>query len=182
LALDVAASEFFRDGQYHFKDKSLGTLKGEAVVDYYESLSRDYPLVSIEDGFAEDDWGSWSLATRRLGKKLQWVGDDLFVTQVSRLKRGIEENVANAILIKLNQVGTLSETLDTMKLAAEKGYRNVVSHRSGESEDATLAHLVVGTGAGQVKTGSLSRSDRTAKYNELLRLSESLNLSFAKIF
>jgi enolase len=182
LALDVAASEFFKEGRYHFKDKSMGVLSGAELVEYYSGLAKDFPLLSIEDGFSEDDWESWGQATQKLGQRVQLVGDDLFVTQEARLKRGIEAKSANAILIKLNQVGTLSETLETMKCATLNGFRNVVSHRSGETEDSSLAHLAVGTGAGQVKTGSLSRSDRTAKYNELLRLEELLELPFAKIF
>jgi enolase len=162
------------------KDKNVGSVDSKGLVQYYAELCKKFPIVSIEDGCAEDDWSGFSELTKTLGANVQLVGDDLFVTQVSRLKQGIEQNVANAILIKLNQVGSLLETLETMKLAAEKNYRNVVSHRSGETEDTTLAHLAVGTGAGQVKTGSASRSDRMAKYNELLRLEESLKAEFAK--
>jgi enolase len=179
LALDVAASEFFKDGKYNFNDKKLGTVSSEKLVEYYEGLCRDFPLVSIEDGCAEDDWDGWKLLTQKLGSKVQLVGDDLFVTQVGRLKQGIERGSANAVLIKLNQVGSLSETLETMALAKAKNYANVVSHRSGETEDTTLAHLAVGTGAGQVKTGSASRSERMAKYNELLRLEENLGCKLA---
>jgi enolase len=172
LALDVAATEFFSDGSYVFKDPSLGKLSGKELVDVYADWSKRYPIVSIEDGFSEDDWDSWVLATQKLGDDLQLVGDDLFVTQVSRLKMGLEKKAANAVLVKLNQVGTIWETLKTMHLAQRSEYENIVSHRSGETEDTSLAHLVVGTGAGQVKTGSASRSDRMAKYNELLRLEE----------
>lgn len=172
LALDVASTEFFESGVYKFRDTSLGTLNGSELVSYYAKLCEAYPIVSIEDGFAEDDWDSWVLATEKLGKKVQLVGDDLFVTQESRLQMGLDRKAANAVLVKLNQVGTLWETLKTMHMAQRHGYANIVSHRSGETEDTSLAHLVVGTGAGQVKTGSASRSDRMAKYNELLRLEE----------
>lgn len=180
LALDVASSEFFKDGYYNLKDTKVGKVDSRGLVQYYAELCKKFPIVSIEDGCAEDDWSGFSLLTKELGSNIQLVGDDLFVTQVSRLKRGIEEKVANSILIKLNQVGSLLETLETMKLANDKGYNNVVSHRSGETEDTSLAHLAVGTGAGQVKTGSASRSDRMAKYNELLRLEESLGAKFSK--
>lgn len=172
LALDVASTEFFADGMYKFRDASLGTISGKDLVAYYNDLSKKYPIVSIEDGFAEDDWDSWVLATQTMGDRVQLVGDDLFVTQEARLKIGLDRKAANAVLIKLNQVGTLWETLKTMHMADRNGYANIVSHRSGETEDTSLAHLVVGTGAGQVKTGSASRSDRMAKYNELLRLEE----------
>lgn len=172
LALDVAATEFFVDGFYNFRDAKLGKIAGKDLVQYYADLSKKYPIVSIEDGFAEDDWDSWVLANQSIGNRVQLVGDDLFVTQESRVKMGLEKHAANAVLIKLNQVGTLWETLKTMHLAERNGYANIVSHRSGETEDTSLAHLVVGTGAGQVKTGSASRSDRMAKYNELLRLEE----------
>ncbi len=179
LALDVASSEFFKDGAYQFHDKSLGTLSSEKLSAFYGKLAAEYPLLSVEDGFAEDDWKGWQIATTELGSKLRLIGDDLFVTQVSRLKMGLEQNAANAILIKLNQVGSLLETLQTMALASEKGFLNVVSHRSGETEDTSLAHLAVGTGCGRVKTGSASRTDRMAKYNELLRLEEALKCPFA---
>ncbi|HVJ65232.1 MAG TPA: phosphopyruvate hydratase [Bdellovibrionota bacterium] len=172
LALDVASTEFFADGVYKFTDASIGHVSGAQLVDVYAGWAKRYPIVSIEDGFSEDDWDSWVLATQKLGASMQLVGDDLFVTQVSRLKMGLEKKAANAVLIKLNQVGTLWETLKTMQLAERNDYNNIVSHRSGETEDTSLAHLVVGTGAGQVKTGSASRSDRMAKYNELLRLEE----------
>ncbi len=169
LALDCAASEFFdrKAGTYTFDKKSVTTA---ALVGIYEELSRKYPIASIEDGCSEDDWAGWKLLTERIGARVQLVGDDLFVTNVERLRRGIESATANAILIKLNQIGTLTETLDCMRLAAVSGYRSVVSHRSGETEDAFIADLAVATNAGQIKTGSLSRSDRVAKYNQLLRI------------
>jgi enolase len=169
IALDCAASEFFdrKSGLYTFDKKPISR---EELVALYEELSRKYPIVSIEDGCAEDDWDGWQLATRRLGDRVQLVGDDLFVTNVERLRRGIEGGTANAILIKLNQIGSLTETLDCMRLAAENGYRSIVSHRSGETEDSFIADLAVATNAGQIKTGSLSRSDRVAKYNQLLRI------------
>jgi enolase len=169
LALDAAASEFFdkKTNKYTFDKK---TITGAELVATYEKLSQTYPIISIEDGCAEDDWETWKLLTDRIGKKVQIVGDDLFVTNPERLKRGIETGTANAILIKLNQIGTLTETLDTIRTAAEAGYRSVISHRSGETEDAFIADLAVATNAGQIKTGSLSRSDRIAKYNQLLRI------------
>ncbi len=170
LALDPAASEFFEGGQYVFR-KSDGSIRdAEGMVRFYADWVRQYPIVSIEDGLAEDDWQGWKLLTNELGKKIQVVGDDLFVTSVRRLRRGIDEGAANAILIKLNQVGTLTETLQTMELARSVGYRTVISHRSGETEDTTIADLAVATGAGQIKSGSLSRTDRTCKYNQLLRI------------
>ena len=169
LALDVAASEFFDKGskKYTFDKKPI---TGPELVAIYEKLSTTYPLVSIEDGCAEDDWDTWKLLTDKLGKKVQLVGDDLFVTNVDRLKRGIEGGFANAILVKLNQIGTLSETFDAIRMAHEAGYRSIISHRSGETEDTFISDLAVGTNAGQIKTGSLSRSDRVAKYNQLLRI------------
>ncbi len=182
LALDVAASEFFKDGKYNFRDKAVGVVDSAGLQGYYMGLLKDFPIVSIEDGFAEDDWDGWRAATASLGSKVQLVGDDLYVTQVSRLKRGIEMKAGNAILIKLNQVGSLLETLETMHLATQSGFASIVSHRSGETEDTTLAHLAVGTGCGQVKTGSASRSDRMAKYNELLRLEEELGSGFAEAY
>lgn len=180
VALDVAASEFYKDGKYEFNEKALGSCGSEQLNEYYKTLCKEFPLVSIEDGFAEDDWAGWQRNTKDLGSQIQLVGDDLFVTQVSRLKQGIEQKAANAILIKLNQVGTLLETLETMSLAKSAGMVSVTSHRSGESEDTSLAHLAVATGCGQVKTGSASRSDRLAKYNELLRLEEFLKCPLAK--
>ncbi len=169
VALDCAASEFFdkKSGKYTF-DKT--PLSAEQLVAKYIELSDKYPLVSIEDGCSEDDWAGWKLLTDKLGKNVQLVGDDLFVTNVERLKRGIEGGYANAILIKLNQIGTLTETLDTIRLGAAHGYRSIISHRSGETEDTFIADLAVATNAGQIKTGSLSRSDRVAKYNQLLRI------------
>ncbi|HEY5241255.1 MAG TPA: phosphopyruvate hydratase [Polyangiaceae bacterium] len=169
VALDCAASEFFdkKAGKYTFDKKSVTR---EELVGIYEALSRKYPIVSIEDGCSEDDWDGWKALTERIGDRVQLVGDDVFVTNVERLKRGIEGNVANAILIKLNQIGTLSETLDCIRLAARSNYRTIISHRSGETEDAFIADLAVATNAGQIKTGSLSRSDRVSKYNQLLRI------------
>lgn len=180
LALDVASSEFYKDGEYQFRDAELGHVKGDALTEYYKGLVERFPIVSIEDGFAEDDWESWKLGTESLGSRVQLVGDDLLVTQAARLQRGIDEKAGNAILIKLNQVGSLLETLQTMKLATQNSWASVVSHRSGETEDTSLAHLAVATGCGQVKTGSASRSERIAKYNELLRLESSLKLPFAR--
>ncbi|MCC6572515.1 MAG: phosphopyruvate hydratase [Planctomycetes bacterium] len=171
LALDAAATEFFKDGKYEFEN---GKLSGGQMVDYYDKLCGKYPVVSIEDGLAEDDWDSWIEMTRKLGAKVQIVGDDLFVTNTKRLNEGIARNAANAILVKLNQIGTLTETLDCIRTAQVAGYGVTISHRSGESEDAYIADLAVATNAGQIKTGSLSRSDRTAKYNQLLRIEEDL--------
>jgi len=169
VALDCAASEFFdkKTGKYTFDKKSVSR---EELVGIYEELSKKYPIVSIEDGCSEDDWDGWKLLTERLGARVQLVGDDLFVTNVERLRRGVEGGFANAILIKLNQIGTLTETLDCIRVACESGFRSIISHRSGETEDAFIADLAVATNAGQIKTGSLSRSDRVAKYNQLLRI------------
>ncbi|MDP9150802.1 MAG: phosphopyruvate hydratase [Myxococcota bacterium] len=169
VALDCAASEFFdkKSGKYTFDKKSISR---EELVAIYEQLSNKYPLISIEDGCSEDDWDGWKLLTQRIGDRVQLVGDDLFVTNVERLRRGIEGGTANAILIKLNQIGTLTETLDCIRLATESGYRSIISHRSGETEDSFIADLAVATNAGQIKTGSLSRSDRVAKYNQLVRI------------
>src|SRR5256714_5747714 len=176
IALDPAASEFYDSKQnlYVFK-KSDGSKKtaGE-LIDYYADLCARFPIISIEDGCAENDWDGWKKLTKRLGEKIQLVGDDLFVTNVEFLRRGIAEHVANSILIKVNQIGTLTETLATIDLAKTNGYTTVISHRSGETEDASIADIAVGTNAGQIKTGSLSRSDRTAKYNQLLRIEEEL--------
>jgi enolase len=171
IALDCAASEFYKDGKYTF-DKKPHT--AAELADVYATLASKYPIVSIEDGFAEDDWDGWKLITDKLGSKVQLVGDDLFVTNKTRLARGIEGKIANSILIKLNQIGTLTETLDTIRLATSAGYTSIISHRSGETEDAFIADLAVATNAGQIKTGSLSRSDRIAKYNQLLRIGEEL--------
>ncbi len=176
IALDPAASEFYdsKNNLYVFK-KSDGSKKtaGE-LIDYYADLCARFPIISIEDGCAENDWDGWKKLTKRLGEKIQLVGDDLFVTNVEFLRRGIAEHVANSILIKVNQIGTLTETLATIDLAKTNGYTTVISHRSGETEDASIADIAVGTNAGQIKTGSLSRSDRTAKYNQLLRIEEEL--------
>ncbi len=174
LALDPAASEFFDGGKYVFKKSDGSTRDAEGMIRFYSDWIRQYPIVSIEDGLAEDDWQGWKELTAELGKKTQLVGDDLFVTSRGRLARGIDAGVANAILIKLNQVGTLTETLQAMELARSVGYRTVISHRSGETEDTTIADLAVATGAGQIKTGSLSRAERTCKYNQLLRIEEEL--------
>ncbi len=175
LALDVAASEFFEDGKYHFKKSSGARLTPEQMVQLYEKWASQYPIVSIEDGMAEDDWQGWTALTEALGEKIQLVGDDVFVTNAERLKKGIADAVANSILIKLNQVGTLSETMDTIELAKTDGYTTVISHRSGETEDAFIADLAVASNAGQIKTGSASRTDRIAKYNQLLRIEEELS-------
>jgi enolase len=171
IALDPAATEFFHDGVYEFEGR---TADGPAMAEFYEGLAARYPLVSVEDGVAEDDWDAWRGLTERLGERLQLVGDDLFVTNVERLRRGIDEGVANAILVKVNQIGTLTETLETIELARSNGYAVVISHRSGETEDTTIADLAVATNAGQIKTGAPSRTDRVAKYNQLLRIAEEL--------
>jgi enolase len=173
LALDAAATEFFKDGKYRLEGEGQ-VLESEAMARYYEALCRDYPIASIEDGMAEDDWRGWSMLTQALGGRVQLVGDDLFVTNPERLKRGIAEGVANAILVKVNQIGTLSETLEAVETAHRAAYAAVMSHRSGETEDSTIADLAVATNCGQIKTGSLSRSDRLAKYNQLLRIEEEL--------
>jgi enolase len=173
FALDVAASSFFKDGKYHLDAE--GTKKtSEEMVDIYEKLCSKYPIVSIEDGLDENDWKGWELLTKRLGKKVQLVGDDLFVTNSKLLAKGIEMGVANSILIKLNQIGTVTETLKTIELAKVHGYTTIISHRSGETEDTFIADLAVATNSGQIKTGSASRTDRIAKYNELLRIEEEL--------
>lgn len=171
LAMDVASSEFFKEGQYTYEGAAHPATD---LIDYLEQLVNDYPIVSIEDGLQEDDWQNWNLLTQRLGHRIQLVGDDLFVTNPIRLKQGIEQKSANAILIKLNQIGTLTETLQTIDLATRNGFRSVISHRSGETEDTTIADLAVATRAGQIKTGSLCRSERVAKYNRLLRIEEDL--------
>jgi enolase len=173
IALDPASTELYRDGRYHF-ERQGGTRDAAGMIELYDGLAARYPLVSIEDGLAEDDWRGWEALTQELGGRLQLVGDDLFVTNVSRLKRGIDERVANAILLKVNQIGTLTETLDTIELARSQGYACVMSHRSGETEDTTIADLAVATGVGQIKTGAPSRTDRVAKYNQLLRIEEEL--------
>jgi enolase len=173
LALDPAASEFFRDGRYVLKAEGR-KLPATQMIDVYERWVKKYPIVSIEDGLAQDDWKGWKEMTVRMGKKIQLVGDDLFVTNVERLSRGIREGITNAILIKLNQIGTLTETLDAIELAKRNAFGTVISHRSGETEDAIIADLAVATNAGQIKSGSLSRTDRLAKYNQLLRIEEAL--------
>jgi enolase len=174
LALDVASSEFYDDGGYVFKKSDGQKRSRDDMVKLYEDWVRQYPIVSIEDGFAEDDWEGWRMMTQTLGKKIQLVGDDLFVTNKIRLKRGIDLGVANSILVKVNQIGSLSETFETMKLAKEAGYTTIMSHRSGETEDVTIADLAVATNAGQIKTGAPCRGERTAKYNQLLRIEEEL--------
>jgi enolase len=174
LALDVASSEFWDDGKYVFKKSGEPTRTPDQMVQMYSDWVRQYPIASIEDGLGEGDWAGWKTLTSALGKTIQLVGDDLFVTNPEILQRGISEGVANSILIKLNQIGTVSETLDAIALARGAGYTTVISHRSGETEDATIADLAVGTSAGQIKTGSASRSDRVAKYNQLLRIEEEL--------
>jgi enolase len=174
LALDVASSEFFKNGQYVFHKSDGSSRDAAGMTALYQDLIAKYPIVSIEDGLAEDDWQGWQNQTAALGGKVQLVGDDLFVTNVQRLQRGIDEKIGNAILIKLNQIGTVTETLDAIRLANLHGYRAVISHRSGETEDAFIADLAVATGAGQIKTGSLSRSERVAKYNRLLLIEEEL--------
>ncbi|HKS36127.1 MAG TPA: phosphopyruvate hydratase [Verrucomicrobiae bacterium] len=176
LALDVASSEFYEapSGKYVFKKSSGRRLTGDELVDFYDKLTRRYPIVSIEDGCAENDWKTWKLLTDKLGDRIQLVGDDLFVTNVKFLRKGIEQGVANSILVKVNQIGSLTETLDAVELAQENNYTAVISHRSGETEDATIADIAVATNAGQIKTGSLSRTDRVAKYNQLLRIEQIL--------
>jgi len=174
LALDCAASELFVDGSYLFKKSGAGKRDAQGMVELYEAWLNEYPIVSIEDGLAEDDWDGWAKLTSALGDRCQLVGDDLFVTNTERLARGIESGVGNAILIKVNQIGTLSETLEAIEMARAAGYLSVISHRSGETEDTFIADLAVATGAGQIKTGSASRTDRIAKYNQLLRIEEQL--------
>jgi enolase len=174
LALDCAASELFKDGKYTFKKSGAGTRDAAGMVELYTSWIDKYPIVSIEDGLAEDDWDGWKQLTEAIGERCQLVGDDLFVTNTERLSRGIEEGIANSILIKVNQIGTLTETLEAIEMARSAGYLSVISHRSGETEDTFIADLAVGTGAGQIKTGSASRTDRVAKYNQLLRIEEQL--------
>jgi enolase 1/2/3 len=173
IAMDPAATEFFVEGSYRLEGEGRA-LSGDEMVDLYADFASRYPLLSVEDGLAEDEWTSWRALTERLGGRLQLVGDDLFVTNVDRLEQGITAGVANAILVKVNQIGTLSETLDAIALARANGYATVISHRSGETEDTTIADLAVATGAGQIKTGAPSRSDRVAKYNQLLRIEEEL--------
>jgi enolase len=174
LALDVASSEFFDKGKYQFEGRKLSAAE---MVDYYEALVGKYPILSIEDGLAENDWNGWKLLTERLGNKIQLVGDDLFVTNTKILSEGIRKNIANSILIKLNQIGTVTETLDAIEMAKKARYTAVISHRSGETEDTTIADLAVACNTGFIKTGSLSRSERIAKYNRLLRIEEELGIT-----
>ncbi len=173
IAIDAASSEFYREGRYHLQSEGL-QLTAEAFTDYLAAWVEKYPLISIEDGMAEDDWDGWATLTERLGKRVQLVGDDLFVTNTGILAQGIEKGIANSILIKVNQIGTLTETLEAIEMAKKADYTAVISHRSGETEDTTIADLAVATNAGQIKTGSLSRSDRVAKYNQLIRIEEEL--------
>jgi enolase len=174
LALDVASSELWDNGQYVFKKSGEPTRTSDQMVEMYTDWVRQYPIISIEDGVAEGDWDGWKSLTRALGSRVQLVGDDVFVTNPTILRRGIDEGVGNALLVKLNQIGTVSETLDAIDMARRANYATVISHRSGETEDSTIADLAVGTSAGQIKTGSASRSDRVAKYNQLLRIEETL--------
>ncbi len=179
IGLDVAPSEFFRDGIYHMKNHKPRTVSAADLIDLYEQWLGKYPIVSIEDGLAEDDWDGWRLMTQRLGQRVQLVGDDIFVTAVERLKQGIAENVANAVLIKPNQVGTISQTLDCVRLANDHGYRTVISHRSGETTDHFIADLAVAVNSGQIKTGAPCRAERIAKYNRLIRIEDEDTLAFA---
>lgn len=178
LALDCASSEFYKDGQYVLAGEGNKAFDSQGFADYLANLVRQYPIISIEDGLDESDWDGWAYLTKQLGDKVQLVGDDLFVTNPKILKEGIDKHIANAILIKFNQIGTLTETLDAIYLAKENGYATVISHRSGETEDSTIADLAVGTAAGQIKTGSLCRSDRVAKYNQLLRIEQQVTASY----
>jgi enolase len=177
LALDVASSELFKDGVYTLENEAEPKKTPAQMVDFYENLVNKYPIISIEDGMAENDWDGWKLLTDRLGKRVQIVGDDLFVTNPKILKEGIQKGIANSILIKLNQIGSLTETLDAIEMAKRAGYTCVISHRSGETEDTTLADLSVAVNAGQIKTGSLCRTDRVAKYNQLLRIEDELDVT-----
>lgn len=172
IGLDVASSEFYKDGKYEFEDKSLSS---DEMIEFYEKLINEYPIISIEDALSEEDWDGWKKLTDTIGTKCQLVGDDLFVTNPVRLKKGIESGVANAILIKVNQIGSLTETLQAIKMAQDAKYGVIISHRSGETEDTTIADLAVATNAGQIKTGSMSRTDRMAKYNQLIRIEEELD-------
>jgi enolase len=174
IALDAAASEFYKDGAYQMDAEAKPRKSVEEMVGYYEAWVGKYPLISLEDGMSEDDWAGWKALTERIGGKVQLVGDDIFVTNTKILAKGIAERVANSILIKLNQIGTVTETIEAVKMAHRAGYKAIISHRSGETEDTFIADLAVATGAGQIKTGSLSRTDRIAKYNQLLRIEEEL--------
>jgi enolase len=179
IAMDAAASEFYdaKENVYHFKKSTGDKLTSAQMVDYWKDWSKKYPIISIEDGLAEDDWDGWKSLTQKLGDKIQLVGDDLFVTNVERLKKGIDNGIANSILVKVNQIGTLTETINAVQMAQTNAYTSVMSHRSGETEDTTIADLAVALGCGQIKTGSASRSDRVAKYNQLLRIEEALGSS-----
>jgi len=177
IALDAAASSFYRNGTYILEAEKKKENSSSDMINFYDEWVKKYPIISIEDGLYEDDWSGWAELTNRLGSKVQLVGDDLFVTNTKRLKKGIDSNITNSILIKVNQIGTLTETISAIKMAKEAGYTSIISHRSGETEDATISHLVVATGTGQIKTGSASRTDRIAKYNELLRIEEDLGKS-----
>ena len=174
IAMDAAVSEFYEDGVYHFKKSTGDKLTSSQMVDYWADWVKKYPIISLEDGMDEDDWSGWKSLTERVGQQTQLVGDDLFVTNVDRLQRGIDEHIANAILIKVNQIGTLTETIAAVNLGRRNGYKSIMSHRSGETEDSTIADLAVALNTGQIKTGSASRSDRMAKYNQLLRIEEEL--------
>ena len=174
IAIDAASSEYYKDGKYVLEHEGK-TLTPSEMVDFFEDWVNKYPIISIEDGMAEEDWEGWKLLTDRLGKKVQLVGDDLFVTNTQRLEEGIKKGVGNSILIKLNQIGTLTETLNAIEMANRAGYTAVISHRSGETEDTTIADLVVAVNAGQIKTGAPARSERVAKYNQLIRISEELD-------
>lgn len=174
IALDAASSEFYKDGMYYLNAETQPKKTSEQMATYLQELCKKYPIISIEDGLQEDDWNGWKVLTEKIGSKVQLVGDDLFVTNKKRLQIGIEKKIGNSILIKVNQIGTLTETLDTIELAKRNGYTCIISHRSGETEDTTIADIAVATNAGQIKTGSLSRSDRIAKYNQLLRIEEQL--------
>lgn len=174
IAMDAAVSEFYEDGMYHFKKSTGDKLTSAQMVDYWADWVKRYPIISLEDGMDEDDWAGWKSLTERVGKQTQLVGDDLFVTNVDRLQRGIDEGIANSILIKVNQIGTLTETIAAVNLGRRNGYKSIMSHRSGETEDSTIADLAVALNTGQIKTGSASRSDRMAKYNQLLRIEEEL--------
>ena len=178
IALDAASSEFYNaeKGIYHFESTNTD-MTSEQMVDYWVNWCEKYPIISIEDGLAEDDWAGWKLATEKLGHKVQLVGDDLFVTNTQRLSRGIDEGIANSILVKVNQIGSLTETIEAVQMATRNGYTSVMSHRSGETEDNTIADLAVALNTGQIKTGSASRSDRMSKYNQLLRIEEELGES-----
>ncbi len=178
LALDCAASEFYKDGKYILAGEGNKTFDSQGFSDYLVGLARQYPIISIEDGLDESDWDGWKYLTEQIGDKVQLVGDDLFVTNPAILQEGIDKHIANAILIKFNQIGTLSETLDAIYMAKKNGYATIISHRSGETEDSTIADLAVGTAAGQIKTGSLCRSDRVAKYNQLLRIEQQVRASY----